>query len=59
MHACVCVRACPRIPVLCQYSDTKTNHIIEPQRDFQQCDILTYVDSDEPVQSLLELRNSK
>ena len=28
-------------------------------RDFQQCGILTGVDSDEPVQLLLKLRNSK
>ena len=27
--------------------------------DFQQCDILTSVDSDEPVQLLVKLRNSK
>ena len=27
--------------------------------DFQQCDILTSVDSDEPVQSPFKLRNSK
>ena len=27
--------------------------------DFQQCDILTSVDSDEPVQSRFKLRNSK
>ena len=28
-------------------------------RDFQQCGILTSVDSDEPVQPLFKLRNSK
>ena len=27
--------------------------------DFQQCDILTSVDSDEPVQPLFKLRNAK
>ena len=27
--------------------------------DFQQCDILTSVDSDEPVQPPVKLRNSK
>ena len=31
----------------------------EPQRDFQQCGILTSVHSDEPVQSHIKLRNSK
>ena len=29
--------------------------IIEPRRDFQQCGILTSVDSDEPVSLLLSL----
>ena len=33
--------------------------INEPRRDFQQCGILTSVDSDEPVQPPLKLRNSK
>ena len=27
--------------------------------DFQQCDILTSVDSDQPMQALFKLRNSK
>ena len=31
----------------------------EPRRDFQQCGILTSVDSDEPVQPPFKLRNSK
>ena len=31
----------------------------EPRRDFQQCGILTSVDSDEAVQPLFKLRNSK
>ena len=34
-------------------------HLIEPQRDFQQCGILACVDSDEPVQPPFKLRNSK
>ena len=31
----------------------------KPQRDFQQCGILTSVDSDEPVQPPFKIRNSK
>ena len=34
-------------------------YIYEPRPDFQQCGILTSVDSDEPVQPPLKLRNSK
>ena len=31
----------------------------EPRRNFQQCGILSNVDSDEPVQPPFKLRNSK
>ena len=31
----------------------------EPRRDFQQCGILTWIDSDESVQPPVKLRNSK
>ena len=34
-------------------------YITEPRRDFQQCGILTSVDSVKPVQPLVKLRNSK
>ena len=37
---------------------TKKNHLAATF-DFQQCDILTSVDSDEPVQPPFKLRNSK
>ena len=41
---------------------TLFSHLIENisavTRDFQQCDMLTKVDSDEPVQPLFKLRNS-
>ena len=33
--------------------------VFEPRRDFQQCGILTSVDSAEPVQPPFMLRNSK
>ena len=35
------------------------NNIIAVTCDFQQCGILTSVDSDEPVQPPFKLRNSK
>ena len=36
------------------------NHkIYESRRDFQQCGVLTSVDSEEPVQPPFKLRNSK
>ena len=38
---------------------TYTNNIRASTCDFQQCDILTSVDSDEPVKPPFELRNSK
>ena len=34
-------------------------NILASACDFQQCDILTSVDSDEPVQPNFKLRNSK
>ena len=34
-------------------------HMSRETRDFQQCDILTSVDSDEPVQPPLKVRSSK
>ena len=35
------------------------NNFFEPRRDFQQCDILTSVDSYEPVQPPFKFRNYK
>ena len=47
-------KICIDYNVACSIAVLCDNHI-----DFQQCDILTSVDSEEPVQPPFKLRNSK
>ena len=47
----------PNIDVL--YCEQGKNNIWAATCDFQQCGILTWIDSDEPVQPSVKLRNSK
>ena len=51
---------CLMLPIQCTFFYMVSNVIILAVTcDFQQCDILISVDSDEPVQPSFKLRNSK
>ena len=55
MYCYVDVTGILTIQIICLSS----KHIVAATYDFQQCGFLTSVDSDEPVQPLVKLRNSK
>ena len=69
-HVWICVFNLVSLQIFCSMEEcytgssrecwnTQNNHIWAVTCDFQQCGILTSVDSDEPMQSPVKLRNSK
>ena len=61
VHVCcyLCQQNCVCFPVLTKYFNTRDEFIWAATRDFQQCGIVTSVDSDEPMQPPFKLRNCK
>ena len=49
----------PEVEVSTEVEEDPLGKILTAARDFQQFDILTSVDSDEPLQPPFKLRNSK